>query len=130
MNPKSATVLIMDDDPVLSELIACFLASAQIRAVMVMNGLTGVQQAHTLLPSLILCDSCMPGIDGLQVIEALRSASATAHIPIVLMSGHAAASFDGCGANAFLQKPFHMAEMVALVQRFVRQNILCHEPIA
>jgi CheY-like chemotaxis protein len=119
MNQNPSTVLVIDDDHSVAELIACFLAHAKLRAVIAPNGIAGLQQAQALLPDLILCDSCMPGLAGLELIEKLRSDSATAHIPIVLMSGYEAARFDGSGANAFLQKPFQISEMLALTQRFV-----------
>lgn len=119
MNQNASTVLVIDDDHSIAELIACFLARDKLRPVIALNGIDGLQQAQALLPSLIICDSCLPGLDGLEVIERLRGDSATAQIPIVLMSGHEAERFDGSGANAFLQKPFHMNEMVALARSFV-----------
>ena len=122
MHSKALTVLVIDDDHDLAELIACALAREKIRPVIAVNGIAGLQHAQLLLPSLILCDARMREIDGLQVIESLRSDPATAHIPIVLMSGNDAACFDGSGADAFLQKPFQMATMLAMVERFVAKR--------
>jgi DNA-binding response OmpR family regulator len=121
MNQNASIVLVIEDDHSIAELIGCFLAQAKFRPVLAANGAEGLHQAQAMLPSLILCDSCLPGLDGLEVIERLRGDSATAHIPIVLMSGYDAAHFDGSGAIAFLQKPFQMNEMVATVQRWTRQ---------
>src|ERR1051325_1876387 len=122
MNQNPSTVLVMDDDHSIAELLACFLAHAKLRPVITSDGIAGLQQARALLPSLILCDSCMPGLDGPEVIEKLRADSATARIPIVLMSGHEAARFDGSGASAFLRKPFLMNEMLTLVRSFIGQQ--------
>lgn len=66
-------------------------------------------------PPPVICDSCMPDLDGLEVIEALRHDPATAHLPIVLMSGHGPGRFDGSGANAFLPKPINIEEMLGLI---------------
>jgi DNA-binding response OmpR family regulator len=123
MDWNSPAVLILEDDCDFAEVIAYFLAQTKFRPVIASNGVDGLKQAQTLLPSLILCDSCMPGLDGLEVIERLQRDAATARIPIVLMSGFEAARFDGSGANAFLQKPFLMNEMVATVHRFARQTM-------
>jgi DNA-binding response OmpR family regulator len=114
-------LLIIEDDRDVAELIACFLAQVKFRPTIASNGADGLQQARTILPSLILCDSCMPGLDGLEVIKAVREEATTEHIPIVLMSGHDAARFDGSEATTFLPKPFQMNEMVATVQRFAQQ---------
>jgi DNA-binding response OmpR family regulator len=116
MKKNSHTVLIIEDDHDVAELVACFLARADFRAVIASNGTDGLWQAHALQPSLILCDSCLPGLDGVEVIEALRRDASTAQIPVVLMSGYDAARFDGSDVSAFLQKPFQMADMVALVR--------------
>jgi len=119
MNSFVSTVLVIEDDHSVAELIACFLAHAKLRPVIAPDGAAGLLQARALLPDLIFCDSCMPGLSGMEVIEKLRSEPATALIPVILMSGHAAERFDGSGANAFLQKPFRMTEMLALTERFV-----------
>jgi DNA-binding response OmpR family regulator len=122
MNQQPPTVLVIEDDHDMAELIACFLVDAKIRAVIAAKGITGLEQARLLLPSLILCDSCMPGMDGLRVLEMLRANPVTAKIPIVLISGHEAARFDGSGADGFLQKPFQMTEMLAVLRSFLTKR--------
>jgi DNA-binding response OmpR family regulator len=121
MTENSPSVLVIEDDRDIAELMACFLAEGNLRPILASNGNDGLQQARTFRPALVLCDSCLPGMDGPGVIEALRSDPETAGIPIVLMSGLDSARFDGSGANVFLPKPFHMAEMVGLVQRLIAQ---------
>jgi CheY-like chemotaxis protein len=122
MKQNPYMILVIEDDHDVAELIACFLAGAKLRPVIASNGLAGLQQARSLMPSLILCDSCMPGLDGVEVISRLRADAATAGIPIILMSGYDAARFDGAGANTFLQKPFLAAELLGAVQSCVTQR--------
>jgi len=117
-----STVLVIDDADDVAQLLARFFARAKLHPVIASNGIAGLQQARTLLPSLIFCDADMPGLNGLQVIERLRADPATARIPIVLISGYEAARFYGSGADAFLQKPFLMNEMVALARRLVTRR--------
>lgn len=124
MNQNSPIVLVIEDDRQVAELIACFLAQANFRPVITSNGADGLWQAQALLPSLILCDSCLPGLDGSAVVEALHRDATTAHIPIVLMSGYDAARFDGADHTAFLQKPFHMLDMVTLVRSCITEQIV------
>ncbi len=119
MNRNASPVLVVEDDHDLAELISCFLADANLKSVIASNGTDGLHQAQALLPSLVLCDSCMSGLGGVEVIERLRSDPATKHIPVVLMSGHQQESFDGSGADGFLQKPFQVTEMLALVRTLI-----------
>ena len=116
MKQPSPTVLVIDDNHDMAELIACFLGAENFRPVIALNGPDGLAHARTLQPAAVICDSCMPGLDGVEVIEALRHDPATAHIPIVLMSGHGPGRFDGSGADAFLPKPMHFDEMLALIR--------------
>lgn len=115
-------MLVIEDNEDVAELLNCLLTYAGIRSVVASNGIAGLHQAQTLLPSLVLCDSCMPRMDGLQVLEAMRSNPSTARIPFVLMSGHDIARYRNSGATALLQKPFPMEEMLALVRRLIRQS--------
>ena len=115
MNQPCSTVLVIDDDHDMAELIACFLCAENFRPVIALNGPDGLAHARLLQPAAVICDSCMPGLDGLEVIEALHHDPVTAHIPIVLMSGHGPGRFDGSGANAFLPKPINIEEMLGLI---------------
>lgn len=119
MNENCSTVLVIDDNHDLAEMLACYLAHVGIRPVIATSGITGLHQAQALLPALILCDSCMPGMDGLQLIAAMRLDPVTAHIPIVLMSGNDVGAYDGAAASALLQKPFNMSEMLTLVRSLI-----------
>ncbi len=121
MNQK-ASVLVIDDDHDIAELMACFLAQEDFRTFIATDGMAGLEQAQTLLPALILCDLTMPGLNGVEVIQKLKGDPATAHIPVVLTSGHAAARFDGCGAKGFLQKPCHMSELVELAKKLISER--------
>ena len=116
MKKPWATVLVIDDDHDMAELIACFLSAEHFRPVIALNGPDGLAHARLLQPAAVICDSCMPGMDGLEVIETLRHDPTTTHIPILLMSGHGPGRFDGSGANAFLPKPIRVDEMLALIR--------------
>jgi CheY-like chemotaxis protein len=122
MSDYNPTVLIIEDNDEVAELLACLLTHAGIHPVLAANGIAGLSQAQALLPSLVLCDSCMPRMDGLQVLEAMRSNPLTARIPFVLMSGNDIARYHGAGATALLQKPFPMMEMLTLVQKLIRES--------
>ena len=108
--------VLQRDENGLEKCVACFLCAEHFRPVIALNGPDGLAHARLLQPAAIICDSCMPGMDGLEVIETLRQNSVTTHIPILLMSGHGPGRFDGSGANAFLPKPIRVDEMLALIR--------------
>src|SRR2546429_9978769 len=81
--------LVIDDDPSLREVIQISLQHAGFEVVEADNGVAGVQQACAQLPDLILCDVRMERMDGYRTLAALRQDTATAPIPVILMTGMA-----------------------------------------
>ena len=103
-------ILVIDDDAALREIIQISLEHAGFEVIEADNGIAGVQQACTQLPDLILCDVRMERMDGYRTLAALRQDTATAPIPVILMTGMAdpAGMRQGMelGADDYLSKPF------------------------
>lgn len=115
MKVKTSPVLIIDDQSELADLVAAVLRSEGYWPAVALDGAEGIRLARETTPTLILCDSAMPGLSGKEVIATLRSEAATAAVPIVMMSGHDRAELEGSGADALLSKPFQLKELLALV---------------
>ena len=80
------SLLIVDDDNLNLKQLSNILKSEYIvRAVS--GGVAGIKAAEKFLPDLILLDILMPGMDGYQVFEILKSSNATAHIPVIFITG-------------------------------------------
>ena len=116
MNETASTVLVIEDHEDLAALTAYFLRRGNYRPVVAPNGLEGLRLARKLSPALILCDACLPALNGSELLAVLRSNPATAQTPFVLMSGFESARWSNPMPDAFLQKPFQMDEMLALVR--------------
>ena len=111
----SPTVLIVDDDRQILSLVTDVLQRAGYETQTAENGKEAVELARVLKPALVLCDASMPEMPGVDVVQVLKSDTTTAHIPIVLMSAFHASTFENAGADAFVGKPFHVDELVAVV---------------
>src|SRR6266480_3656361 len=118
-------ILVIDDDPSLREVIQISLQHAGFEVVEADNGVAGVQQACAQLPDLILCDVRMERMDGYRTLAALRQDTATAPIPVILMTGQAdtAGMRQGMelGADDYLSKPFTVPQLLAAVKARLKQ---------
>jgi signal transduction histidine kinase len=114
-----ATILVIDDDSSLREVIRLSLEHSGFEVVEAENGAAGVQLAVSRLPDLILCDVKMERMDGYRTLAALRQEHSTAPIPFILMTGQAdsAGMRQGMelGADDYLSKPFTVPQLLASV---------------
>lgn len=119
-------ILVIDDDPSLREVIQISLQHAGFEVVEADNGVAGVQQACAQLPDLILCDVRMERMDGYRTLAALRQDTATAPIPVILMTGQAdtAGMRQGMelGADDYLSKPFTVPQLLAAVNARLKKH--------
>jgi len=82
------TILIIDDEPVLLELLTKTLLREGYCIWRASDGLAGVESATKYLPDIIILDFTMPGFNGIQVVEKLRAQPLTNNIPILINTGH------------------------------------------
>ncbi len=115
-----ATILIIEDEPVLRRVVARLLHSAEHETLEAENGQQGIALAKQHVPDLILCDVLMPVMDGYKTLKALQGDPITAHIPFVFMTGkrEMADLRRGMdfGADDYVTKPFTREELIAAVR--------------
>jgi CheY-like chemotaxis protein len=100
-------VLVIEDSRFLRGLISKTLTLAGYSVTAVADGEAGVLEARASLPSLILLDMMLPGLDGTRVLKALKEDASTAKIPVIVMTGLSqrnAAKLKKAGAVAFIEK--------------------------
>lgn len=118
MNGNSQTLLVVDDDPVMHDLIGRFLARAPIRLVSAYSAEEGLLKAREMKPDVVTLDVIMPGMDGWSLLRELKQDPTLAPIPVIMMSiiddKQLAYSM---GANDYLLKPVTRSELVAVVSR-------------
>jgi len=117
-------ILVVDDDPEVTELLRFNLKGAGFAVGTAPNGRIALKKACSLAPDLIVLDLMMPELDGFAVCEILRHDPATARIPILMLTAVSSqfARLTGleAGANDYLTKPFSPRELVARVQLLLK----------
>jgi two-component system KDP operon response regulator KdpE len=110
------TILLIDDDATLLELLADHLRTAGYRPVIALNGQEGLHQINLTNPDLVVLDVMMPGMDGWEVCRRLRERSA---VPVIMLTakGEEVDKLRGfrLGVDDYVTKPFSFAELVARV---------------
>ena len=117
----ASTVLVIDDDAAVRDLMARFLGKEGFRVVGAGGGEEGLHLARTLQPDVITLDVLMPGMDGWSVLAALKADAGLAEIPVVMLTmlddrnlGYA------LGAADYLTKPIDRERLVAVLARYRR----------
>jgi two-component system alkaline phosphatase synthesis response regulator PhoP len=112
------TILVVEDERDIEELLVAILEYAGYRIVTAGNGQEALECLETARPALILSDVMMPVMDGRELCKRLQSHADHRSIPILLMSAaYRAASLDGCKPAAFLKKPFETIELIEVVKK-------------
>jgi CheY-like chemotaxis protein len=108
----AATILVCDDDPSLRELVRAVLGPGY-RFVEAADGIEALALARELRPDLIVLDVMLPGLSGIEVLEALRGSEELRATPVVVVTAwsHAEIVEQVSGADRFVAKPFDPDEL-------------------
>lgn len=125
---KSATLLIVDDDPRSLAILEPVLLSKGYRVRVAHDGMEALAQVETAPPDLILLDIDMPGMDGYGVCERLKGQPDTRMIPVVMVTGLSALEDKlraiETGADDFLNKPFSSIELLTRIRALLKAKFL------
>lgn len=112
-------ILLIEDEADLREEIADMLAFAGYLVYTASDGIEGLSLAKALDPALIVCDVMMPGLDGYDVLDMLRSGSEPNDVPFLFLTAKSAREDMrrgmNLGADDYLTKPFNMDELLEAV---------------
>lgn len=119
-----ATVLVVDDEFGITELIDAVLTDEGHRVLTAANGKQGLEMMSKGDPALVFVDYMMPVMDGAAMLRSINGDTSLPKIPVVLMSSMPEATVvDRCsGYAAFLRKPFKIADIIALAERLIEKR--------
>lgn len=122
------TILVVDDEPPILELVRYTLEDEQIRVLEAADGVQALEVAHAARPDLILLDVQMPRLDGLEVCRQLRADASLSGTRIVMLTaaGQDADRARGlaAGADEYLTKPFSPLALFTLVRSLLPEATL------
>jgi CheY-like chemotaxis protein len=120
---RLGTVLVIDDEPTVHELMRRFLAREGFRVETALNGDAGLQLAREVRPDVITLDVMMPGKDGWTVLAALKSDPEIASIPVIMMTITSDTNLGySLGASDFLTKPIERENLLTVLRRFSKHG--------
>ena len=129
VEPEPRTILVVDDEPAITDAIAYTLRKEGYRVEIAATGTEAIAAARQIQPDAIVLDVMLPGVDGLQVCRTLRAEST---VPILLLSakGEEIDRIVGLelGADDYLGKPFAMRELLARVRAMLRRAQMMSGP--
>ncbi len=119
------TILIIEDDPDIVELVQYNLEREGFRVVTANDGESGLREATTRKPNLVLLDLMLPGIDGLEVCRLLKQREDSVPCSVIMLTAKGEESDVvlglEMGADDYVAKPFSPKELVARVRAVLRR---------
>lgn len=125
-------ILVVDDEPEAVELVEFNLKQAGYAVVTAADGSEALKKARTQTPDLIVLDVMLPEMDGFEICKTLRLESATARVPIIMLTAKAA-EIDRVlglelGADDYLTKPFSPRELLLRVKKILARGQAGEKP--
>ncbi len=121
----SAHILVVDDEPDISALVAYHLARESYRVRTAADGVEAIRAVETERPDLVVLDLMLPGMSGLDVLGELRRRGETQDLPVILLTARREEKdrIEGLklGADDYIAKPFSPQELVLRVGAVLRR---------
>jgi DNA-binding response OmpR family regulator len=117
------SVLVVDDEPTIGEVVSRYLERAGYEARVAEDGLAALDAVAERAPDLIVLDLMLPGLDGLEVMRRVRAEDRSSAIILLTAKGDESDRIVGLrlGADDYVVKPFSPAELVARVDAVLRR---------
>ncbi|MBE0528782.1 MAG: response regulator transcription factor, partial [Thermoleophilia bacterium] len=121
--PGATKVLVVDDEPSITDLVSMALRYEQFDVRVASNGREALDAVEQFAPDLAVLDIMMPGIDGFEVARRLRNAGS--HLPILFLTARDATEDKirglTLGGDDYVTKPFSVEELVARIRAILRR---------
>lgn len=119
LEPEQPTVLVIDDDPHVRELMQRFLTKEGFQVVTAGDGMTALHVAKEILPDVITLDVMMPGMDGWMVLSSLKATPVLADIPVIMITMLSDKNMGyALGVSDYMVKPVERERLIALLNKY------------
>ena len=123
---SAQTILVIEDEEDISDLIAYNLRRNDYAVEVAADGLAGLAAAKKLIPSLIVLDLMMPGMDGVTMYKELSKEAATRKIPVIMLTARGQtedriAGLD-LGVDDYMTKPFSPKELMLRIKNLLKRS--------
>lgn len=119
-------VLVVDDEPNILLSLEFLMQQAGFDVTTADDGESALERINAGLPDLLLLDISLPGISGFDVLERLRTAADTRHLPIIMLTAHGREvereKGMALGANDYITKPFSTQALVEKVKALLAET--------
>jgi CheY-like chemotaxis protein len=120
------TILVVEDDPRSADLAELILNSKGYKTLIAEDGPQALEMVRENMPDLVILDLMLPGVDGFEVLEKIRSHPQTSDLPVVIVSARTQdndkKNAAELGVDAYLTKPFRKAKLLKLVETLLHQG--------
>jgi two-component system, OmpR family, phosphate regulon response regulator PhoB len=121
-----STILVVEDEPAIAELIAINLRHAGFDVTMAADSLAAQREIDRVLPDLVILDWMLPGQSGVQLARRWRTEARTRDLPLIMLTARSdeADKVTGLesGADDYLTKPFSTKELLARIRAVLRRK--------
>jgi two-component system response regulator VicR len=122
MNDRSKTIVYIEDEPEMIDLVRLILSRKGYQVVGATGGREGLDVVRQHVPDLVLLDLMMPDIDGWDVYQQIRADETTKHIPVIVVTAKAQNIDKVLGlhiakVNDYISKPFSPQELVNSIEQ-------------
>ncbi len=122
------TVLIVDDEPNVVDLVRVTLEDERVRVLDAPDGATAMETLAALQPDLVLLDVNLPDVSGFEICEWIRDDAVRARTKVVMLTAAAQrddlARGQAVGADHYLTKPFSPVRLLSLVEELLPHSVL------
>jgi CheY-like chemotaxis protein len=120
-------ILLVEDEPVIRELVRSMLADGTVEVDCAANGPEGLKLAKSASYDLILLDVVLPQMDGITICRLLRADPKTARTPLYMLTAKAkkadVEAATKAGADGYIHKPFRGAELMELIEKLRQARV-------
>jgi two-component system, cell cycle response regulator len=113
-------VLLVDDDPLILEILRTILDLEEFAVTTVSDGRQALESVATTRPDVVVCDVMMPELDGFEVCRTLKSQPSTADLPVILLTARDRPedrqAGEDAGCDAYLTKPFSPLQLIDVIR--------------